>query len=277
MRSRRVNHLVSGAPVFPQRAFACALQDPGRDAPTGLRVAPGVDARRRFDVHRNNAVIALVDALASAFPVTAALVGEDFFRAMARERLRIDPPRSPVLIDYGDGFADFIAGFEPAASVPYLADMARLEQMRVRAYHAADAMPVATAIYQTLVDKPACLAATRLRLHPACHWLQSRHAVWSIWQAHQDVGDMRDAGLDAIRIDTAEAALVTRPQWDVLVTALPADGCTWLAALRDGMTLGEAAVQAHGGDETTLVPRLESLFALIVRHGLAVALDPPPE
>jgi hypothetical protein len=39
-------------------------------------------------------------------------------------------------------FPDFIEQFEPASSVPYLADVARLEMLRVRAFHAADADPL---------------------------------------------------------------------------------------------------------------------------------------
>ena len=56
--------------------------------------------------------------------------------------VREQPPRSPLLAIYGDEFADFIAAFEPARELPYLADVARLEAARTRAYHAADATPL---------------------------------------------------------------------------------------------------------------------------------------
>ena len=45
-------------------------------------------------------------------------------------------------MDYGGDFADFVEGFAPAASVPYLAAVARLERARVQAYHAADSQPL---------------------------------------------------------------------------------------------------------------------------------------
>lgn len=264
-------------PAVSQQAFAAALLDPARDVPAGLRVGAGIDPRQRFAVHRNNAIAALVDALAAAFPVTQALVGKDFFRAMACERVRVDPPCSPILVEYGDGFARFIADFTPAESVPYLADISRLEQLRVQAYHAADAVPVDVAAYHALVATPMRLAATRVRLHPACRWLRSEYAVRSIWNAHQDIDASRDVDLGTIAIDAPEDTLVTRPQWDVQVTALPEGGIAWLDALRDGMTLGGAAAQAGRSDDTPLEAQLESLLTLIVRHGLAVALDFPPE
>ena len=263
--------------VVSQRDFSAALLDPARAAPTGLRVPAGIDARHRFAIHRNNAVVALVDALAAAFPVTRALVGDEFFRAMARERVRNDPPRSPIIADYGNGFADFIAGFAPAADVAYLADMARLECMRARAFHAGDALPVATAAWQERAAAPERLAATRLVLHSACGWLRSDYAVWSIWNAHQGLADMCHAELGSITIDTPEAVLVTRPKWDVRVTAIPAHLAAALGALRDGCALGEAIAPADAIDGAELSSRYESLLLLIVRHGLAVALDTPPE
>ena len=61
---------------------------------------------------------------------------------MARAYALAEPPRSPVLMDYGAGFADFIAGFAPAASLPYLPDVARIERAWREAYHAADAEPL---------------------------------------------------------------------------------------------------------------------------------------
>lgn len=272
-----MNHAIA------QQAFAAALLDPARVMPAGLRVAPGIDPARRFAVHRNNVVVALVDALAAAFPVTQALVGEVFFRAMARERVRIDPPRSPVIADYGDGFADFIAQFAPAAGVPYLADVARLECLRGWAYHAADAVPVAPDAYRALVAAPERLAATVLTLHPACGWLRSDYAVHSLWSAHQGLDDLRDADLRAIALDTPEAVLVTRPQWNVLTTVLPDGGVAWLDALRGGATLGEAATgevapQRHAACDTVMpAAQFEIFLSLIIRHGLAVALHSPLE
>lgn len=255
------------------QAFANALLDPAHAVPAGLRVPHGLDCAHRFDVHRNNITVALVEALASTFPVTRALVGDDCFHGMAVARIRADPPRSPVLADSGEGFADFIAGFAPVAGLPYLADMARLEQARVQAYHAADAAPVAITAYQALLPTPERLASTRVRLHPACRWLRSRHAVHSLWQAHQLPDAQLDAALAAVELDRPEAILLTRPHWDVVLTALPIDACAWLQALANGATLYEAALLADDGDSASL----ETLLQLLIHHDLAVALQSPPE
>ena len=79
--------------------------------------------------------------------------------------MEMSPPRSPLLMTYGDDFAEFIEAFPPARSVPYLGDIARLEAARTRAYHAADAVSMG-------VDELAALgsrgwANARVVLHPS--------------------------------------------------------------------------------------------------------------
>jgi uncharacterized protein (UPF0276 family) len=98
--------------------FAETLLDPRAPIPAGLRTWNGSDPARRFDVHRNNVVTSLTAALAATFPVVLELVGADFFQAMAREFVRAAPPASPVLAEYGEAFADFVAGFRRRRACP---------------------------------------------------------------------------------------------------------------------------------------------------------------
>ncbi|HSK41563.1 MAG TPA: DNA-binding domain-containing protein, partial [Arenibaculum sp.] len=105
-----------------QTGFAAALLDPGAPAPHGLVGPDGLPSARRFGIYRNNVLAGLSDVLKAAYPATCRIVGEDFFAAMARLYVLAEPPRSPRLIEYGAGFPDFIARFEPAAALPYLAD-----------------------------------------------------------------------------------------------------------------------------------------------------------
>lgn len=124
-----------------QAAFAAALLDMQRPCPEGLLSANGADPASRYAVYRNNVQSSLINALAEGYPVVLQLVGDEFFRAMVALYVQRYPPQSPLINDYGKDFAEFIDSFEPAASVPYLADVARLERLRVQAYHAADAPP----------------------------------------------------------------------------------------------------------------------------------------
>lgn len=76
-------------------AFAEALFAPDLPSPEGLTGREETRPQRRFSVYRNNVTVSLVDALASIFPTVQNLVGEDFFRAMARLYVAAHPPTSP--------------------------------------------------------------------------------------------------------------------------------------------------------------------------------------
>ena len=173
----------------------------------------GGPAGRRFDIYRNNVVAALIEALGEAFPVVRALVGEAFFKAMAGVHVRAQPPSSPRMMFYGEGFASFLESFPPAGGLPYLPDVARLEYARRLAYHAADEPAADPAMLGGL--DAAALPEVRLPLQAACHILRSAHPVHAIWRfnATEDKSPVRPA---------AEDVLVSRPEQSVLVQAAAA-------------------------------------------------------
>src|SRR5258708_8377668 len=125
-----------------ETSFADALLNVNRPIPCGIMAHNAAVPARVFGVHRNNVTSGLVKALKSLFPVVEKIVGEEFFAAMARVFVMAQPPRSPLLAAYGDDFPQFVAAFEPAREIPYLADAARLEAARTRAYHAPHATPL---------------------------------------------------------------------------------------------------------------------------------------
>ena len=219
--------------------FAAALLVPEGAYPVGLVTANGSDPAVRFAVYRNNVQSSLVDALADSYPVLVQLVGEAFFRAMALAYVRQAPPRTPLLVDYGGDFADFVEGFAPAASVPYLAAVARLERARVQAYHAADSQPLTADQLAAALAQPETLGDLRLNLHASVAVLSARYALVSIWQAHQ--GDADFASLDPLQ---AEHALVLRSQWQVQVHAVGVGCANFVRALQQGQPLGLAAAAA---------------------------------
>ncbi len=97
-----------------QTEFAAALLDEHPQLDAHVR-AGRFPAAQHFQVYRNNLVESLTGALRAVYPVVEKLVGDGFFRYAAHEYLREHRPRSGNLHDFGDAFADFLAGFEPAA------------------------------------------------------------------------------------------------------------------------------------------------------------------
>ncbi|MGY0195030.1 HvfC/BufC family peptide modification chaperone [Leptothrix sp. BB-4] len=226
--------------MTPHPTFAAALLDPAASLPKGLRSWNGSDVAQRFAVHRNNVRVGLVDALAGTFPVTLTLVGDDFFRAMAGVYATQQPPVGRVLALYGATLPDFIEAFAPAAALPWLGDVARLEYARVSSCHAADADPVqAHRVSQALAlgDR---IGGLRFTLHPSLRLLRSRHAVATIWAAHQHA----DGEVTPFDPDGAEDVLIVRPALDVLLLRLPAGAAAFIAAATCGEPLADCAHQA---------------------------------
>ena len=107
-----------------QSAFAAALLNPDLPCPGGLTTWNGSDPELRFAVYRNNVTVSLIDALADTFPVVQALVGEEFFRAMARVFAQANPPRSRLMAYYGDTLRR-LCGLFPAGCVGALSGRCR--------------------------------------------------------------------------------------------------------------------------------------------------------
>jgi len=217
--------------------FARAVLDGSAAVPGPLVRKAGGTPSRRFGVYRNNVYASLIDVLANRFPVAARLVGDEFFRAMARVFVEKDPPRSPVLLRYGEGFADFVADFPPAAPVPYLADVMRLEWAWHGAYHAADAGTLSLA---ALGETAGNAAKAKLSLHPSLHVVRSAYPVITIWQLAARDGENEPARLPA----DGEDALVVRPKLEVEVRHLPEGGAAFVLALKEEASLQEAAARA---------------------------------
>jgi hypothetical protein len=219
------------------KGFAMAILDSTMAVPAGLVGPDGRPSPRRFAVYRNNVVVSLIEALSAAYPVVGRLVGAEFFQAMARAFAVQHPPLSPIMLDYGEGFAAFIEAFPPARSIPYLADVARLERVWVQAYHAAEAAPL-TADRLAAIP-PEHFGDTVMKLHPSLHLVGSNYPVVTIWQ--MNVAGGTPAPLDLSR---AEEALVIRPEADVEVRMLPLGGLQFISALQRGRTTAEATKQA---------------------------------
>jgi hypothetical protein len=243
--------------------FAAALRDPQRSAPSGLATQDGASASARFAVYRNNVIVGLVDALAARFPVTLRLVGDEFFRAMARDFARRHPPRDPVLWHYGTTLPEFIAGFGPAATLPWLADLARVEVAWSEAWAAPEAQALAPVALQGL--DPQRLLASRATLHPATRLLRSAHPAGSLWSAHQT-----DGPPEAPDPWVPEDLLLTRPQALVELRCLPPGAHAALAALAAGEAL-EAAFAAALGEAPDADPG--RLLALFLDAGALASLD----
>jgi hypothetical protein len=221
-----------------QRHFAAALLDPGMPVPAGLIGPDRAPSLQRFNVYRNNVVTGLIEALKSTFPAVCRIVGEEFFIAMARTYVALEPPATPVMLEYGATFPAFIAAFEPALSVPYLPDVARLERAWAEAYHAAEARPIDPASLVSMDSES--LSRVCFELHPSVRVVQPAYPVVQIWSMNIDGGV--PAAIDIL--GGGEDAIVIRPVADVEVRTVAAGAATFILSLAAGAPVAEAAARA---------------------------------
>ncbi|MBA3908859.1 MAG: DUF2063 domain-containing protein [Rhodobacter sp.] len=240
-----------------QTEFARALLDPGAAVPDGIVDPEGRPAPKRFSVYRNNVASSLTRALETAFPTVRKLVGDEFFSAMAVIFLRAHPPRSRMLMLYGDDLPGFLEGFPPVAHLGYLPDVARLDQAMRESYHAADSEPLAEVEFQRLLSTD--IAGLRLRLAPSLRLVRSRWPVQSIWAANAEGGPSPNPG--------PEDALILRPEFDPRPHLLPPGGGAFVEGLLKGKTLGQSL------DLTDASASLPAILSLLITGRAVIGVE----
>ncbi|MCY4031519.1 MAG: DNA-binding domain-containing protein [Hyphomicrobiales bacterium] len=171
-----------------QKHFAAALQNGDGDT-LGKIVGDDSKFSRRFSVYRNNVYHSLTVALSDAYPVVKRLVGDDFFLAMARTYL--DGGGFPVhapLYDFGKDFPDFITGFAPAESLPWLGDVGRIERAWLQAYHGADAESGGMNLEALSSGDAERISGLRLVFHPSLCIEQLSWGAFEVWEARGGEG-----------------------------------------------------------------------------------------
>lgn len=240
-----------------QDAFTAALS--GDDAalhPWGAEPAG-------ISVYRNTVAKGCADALVANFPAVAKVTGEAWLAAAAVRHAADQPPAKASLLDHGAGFAAWLEGFAPAADMPFLSGLARLDRAWVEAHLAPDAAPVEAAAFEGLTaeDFPRLTAA----LHPSARLLAFKDGLAGLWLALRD-----ETAPDALELEDAPSAiLILRPRLTVETLSLSAGGLAFLAACRAGGSLSSAAEAALSAEPCLA---LADLFATLISAGAFAGL-----
>lgn len=212
-------------------------------------VDEGIGAGDRLDMYRNNFATVLTAALRLSYPAVHRLVGEEFFEGAARVFIETSPPAGACLDDYGETFADFLAEFEPAASLAYLPDVARLEWAVSRALHASDATPLDPRRLAALSN--AERARVTFAPHPSVTLARVAHPADLIWHA---VLEEDDAVLSAINPSADPVwLLVQRLPAGVEVRRMSESAWRFTSALCAGTPLADALDEASDFDAAALL------------------------
>ena len=97
----------------------------GNDSATCLTA----DSASNIAVYRHNYLWNLLEALRRRYPTVALFLQENNFKYMAREYIASQPSYDSNIDNYGDSLPTFLAHRPELASYPYLADLARLDDL----------------------------------------------------------------------------------------------------------------------------------------------------
>ena len=247
-----------------QNAFAEALANADTEASHGALAE--LVAQPGFAVYRNTVMRGCIDALQANYPAVTRLVGEPWFRAAAAVFVRRHPPDKPSLVAYGEGFPEFLEEFPPAAELPYLSGVARLDRFWTEAHVAADDTRLQAAEIGSLDGEERTRA--RLRLHASARWRAFPELpIYSIWRGNRGEASAKEL---TDLVWRGEGALLARPEGSVDAVRIDAAECAFLDACGRGSRLGEAGLAALAADAEQ---DLSALLARLLGAGAFAAIE----
>lgn len=255
-----------------QALLGALLHRPGSPAVTQAQAQLDTQLQlptaRGLAAYRANGHALAERALTAAFPVLAAMVGDECLQALARTLWHHHPSRDGDIAEWGGALPEGLEHEPQLADYPYLADVARVEWALHRAASAPDAA-ADTASFGLLTQRePEDLD---LQLVPGTAVVVSPWPVVSLVQAHR-TGDPPVAALaDRLHPPVAEAALVWRQDLRPRLRASEPAEVALLAELQNGHGLVPALDAALAADPAF---DFSTWLARAVHEGLVLAARP---
>jgi hypothetical protein len=169
---------------------------------SAITLAPPLAPEERINIYAGGYVGAILQVLREVYPVCLKLVGDRFFEAMGEYFIVRYPSVSPDLHDYGSEFSEFIKTFPPAASLPYLGDVAHLEWLYTQAFHGSDSIEFD--LNSLIALDPREWGRIQFHLQPQAFLITSIYPIHRIWEVNQpdytgdDYVDLGEGGVNLI-------------------------------------------------------------------------------
>lgn len=154
------------------------------DATNLLKPTATLSEDQQLIIYQNSIKMARMGLLADTYTVCRRLTGEDFFQAMTEIYVCQTPSYQADIHAYGASFSTFIADFQPAACLPYLADVAALEWAYTQALLSADQEPSQPDLLQNLTESQQ--SSLKITLPEGSSLIISPYPIVQIWSLHQE-------------------------------------------------------------------------------------------
>lgn len=143
-----------------------------------------VTVAARVNVYRNNYKIGHEQALAAIYPAIQRIVGNEYFRYLAREYSRQYPSMSGNIHHLGKHLSQFLTTIYSLASLPYLQDVARLEWAYHELLHSRAGHPIPPAKLRRLALLEDGLI--NFKAQAVLQMLASDYPILTIWQVNNN-------------------------------------------------------------------------------------------
>lgn len=220
---------------------------------------PSISSPARLGIYKNNTMLGLSDVLANAYPIVKRIVGEEFFKTLARYYLKDHPQPTGNRHLFGSELAMFLGNFEPAKALPYLPDIAALEWVHFQASIANDAE---TLDFDGLTTRISADPAFVLALHPSVHVIAQHYNALDIWREHQkdtpDTIQLVQEDHTIVVWRTADDSVLIRKTSPSLAALL--EHCQKEISFAESMTIA--------GESVNDMPAFQQEFSEAVRLGI---------
>ncbi|PPD00240.1 MAG: hypothetical protein CTY35_03025 [Methylotenera sp.] len=218
-------------------------------------IDPTNQAYQGIATYRRSVLANLSAAVQATYPILGSIVGQDFLAAAARHYAALTPSNSGDLNAFGSDFDEFIANFEPAQTLPYLPDVAKLEWLIQQVYGAPDAPKQDLTLLSTTA--PENWGELRFQLDPAHAFLESKWPIAHIWEVNQP-DYMGDFNVD---FNQSHLVLIHRSSEGIAVEILGLGEYALLESFKAGDLLDTAVQAATKFDEFDLQASLQRFIS----------------
>lgn len=197
---------------------------------------------RGLQVYQANRAVLAAQTLASTYPVTCQLIGNESFESLARHFWRQHPPQRGDMGEWGAQLPDYLDTAPQLVEEPFLSDVARVEWALHRAATAPDAALDAASFALLGESDPA--RSVSLMTSPGIFTLVSVYPVVSIINAHLLGQPTMGEVAELLHGGVGEQVLVWRQGFKPRLRHLGTGEQALITALGDGMALDVALDRA---------------------------------
>lgn len=193
-------------------------------------------------IHQNTMISSLIQTLVDTYPLIVSLMGDEFFKVMAKEYIKRYPSRSGNLYEYGAYFEDFMKEYAPVTDFVYLSEVAHFEWVCRTLSTASDHAGFNPSLLQTLPEED--YQQLHFNLHPASYLMQCQYPLLSIIDLclgkRDEVVNLKEGGL---------YLCIFRQELTTKLLPLTEAEFLFLTSLQDGQTLHDALESAFAVDD----------------------------